>query len=77
MVTIYNRTATRTTKSAGKSWVIGFRGLSTDEKPTNVGENSTFLELDTGVGYYFSNGAWHVFAEDKPEGMVISTALIG
>lgn len=33
-------------------------GLSTDEKPTNVGENMLFLELDTGNFYYFDGTAW-------------------
>lgn len=34
-----------------------FKGLSTDEKPTNCGINSLFYELDTGIFYYF-NGVW-------------------
>ena len=36
-----------------------FLGKSTDEKPTNVGENSLFLELDTGTIYYFSGNQWN------------------
>lgn len=36
-----------------------FRGLSTDDKPTeNVATNSLFLELDTGDFYYFDDGEW-------------------
>ena len=30
-------------------------GLSTDNKPTNVGVNSIFLELDTGDFYYLDD----------------------
>lgn len=36
-----------------------YRGLSTDEKPTdNVTINSLFLELDTGDFYYFDGEQW-------------------
>ena len=35
-----------------------FSGLKTDAKPTDCGENSLFLELDTGDVYFFSGGAW-------------------
>ena len=59
------------------SYVSAFRGLSTDTKPMNVAVNSTFLELDTGKGFYFCNGAWHEYAENKPDGMVVTSALIG
>ncbi len=34
-----------------------FKGLSTDEKPTDCGINSLFYELDTGDFYYF-DGVW-------------------
>ena len=54
-----------------------FRGLSTDTKPTNVPENSLFMELDTGVGYYFSAGEWKVYGEDRPEGLSVSAAIVG
>lgn len=54
-----------------------FRGLSTDTKPTNVPENSLFMELDTGVGYYFSGGEWKVYAENKPEGYAVTAGIIG
>ena len=35
-------------------------GLSTDTKPTNVGNASTFYEMDTGALYMFDqeNGVW-------------------
>lgn len=32
-------------------------GTSLDNKPTNVGANSLFTELDTGDTYYF-DGTW-------------------
>lgn len=36
-----------------------WRGLSTDEKPTeNVAINDLFLEVDTGKGYYFNGSDW-------------------
>jgi hypothetical protein len=31
-----------------------YKGLSTDEKPTDCAINSIFLELDTGDFYYFT-----------------------
>ena len=43
---------------------LELKGLSTDTKPTEtfsgykVGENSVFIELDTGDIYYLSGGAW-------------------
>lgn len=37
------------------------KGLSTDEKPTNVPINTIFLELDTQVFYYFdTDEEWHI-----------------
>lgn len=33
-------------------------GLSTDTKPTDVWENSLFMELDTGKLFYFTGSAW-------------------
>ena len=46
-----------------------FAGLSTDDKPTEwhgfpVGENSLFMEQDTGVFYYFQNGSWVVVGSE-------------
>lgn len=35
-----------------------YKGLSTDEKPTDCGVNSIFLELDTGNFYYFDGETW-------------------
>lgn len=35
-----------------------FIGVSTDTKPTDVGTNSIFIELDTGDVYYFTGAAW-------------------
>lgn len=35
-----------------------YRGLSTDEKPTDAGENAWFYEQDTKSWYYFTDGAW-------------------
>lgn len=33
-------------------------GESTDEKPTNVEVNTLFLELDSGVFFYFDGEEW-------------------
>ena len=47
--------------------VMELIGLSTDTKPLStfegvpIGENSTFLELDTGDLYYLSAGTWKLF----------------
>lgn len=35
-----------------------YKGLSTDDKPTDCATNSIFLELDTGDFYYFTGEAW-------------------
>ena len=35
-----------------------YKGLSTDQKPTDCGINSVFLELDTGNFYYFTGATW-------------------
>lgn len=35
-----------------------YKGLSTDQKPTDCAVNSLFLELDTGDFYYFNGSAW-------------------
>lgn len=35
-----------------------YRGLSTDEKPTDAPDNSLFLEVDTGNFYFFDGTTW-------------------
>ena len=35
-----------------------YKGYSTDEKPTYAEVNALFLELDTGVFYYFDGTNW-------------------
>ena len=35
-----------------------YRGLSTDSKPTEAGENALFLEVDTGDFYGWNGTAW-------------------
>ena len=35
-----------------------FSGLSTDDKPTDAGMNSLFLELDTSDVYYWDGTGW-------------------
>ena len=35
-----------------------YKGLHTDQKPTDCGVNSLFLELDTGDFYYFNGTTW-------------------
>ena len=37
---------------------VEYKGLSTDNKPTDCGINSLFLELDTGDFYYFTGDSW-------------------
>lgn len=54
-------------------------GLSTDTKPVGkfsgytVGENSVFLELDTGTLYYFTGGAWTELGESGSGGDTYET----
>lgn len=45
------------------------RGLSTDTKPTRVPNGSTFIEIDTGLGFLFDEegGEW----VEIPEGSTI------
>ena len=38
---------------------LDLRGLSTDDKPTDVSVNTIFLELDTGDFYYFDGTEWN------------------
>ena len=35
-----------------------YKGLSTDNKPTDCGVNSLFWELDTNDKYYFTGETW-------------------
>ena len=37
---------------------VEYKGLSTDNTPTDCGVNSLFLELDTGDFYYFTGDSW-------------------
>lgn len=45
-----------------------YRGLSTDTKPTDVPVNAKFVELDTGVEYYFSEGTWNIAPSPSGDG---------
>ena len=40
-------------------------GLSTDEKPTDAEVNTIFLELDTGIFYYFTGTTWEKIGGDE------------
>ncbi len=67
MVTVNNKTANNTGTAA-----FELLGLSTDVKPTGkfsgytVGENSVYLELDTGDLFYFTEGEWIKIGEGVP-----------
>ncbi len=57
MVTISN--IKNTTAGAENENDYDFKGLSTDEKPTEgVAINSLFLELNTGNFYYYTGETW-------------------
>ena len=44
------------------------KGLSTDIKPVDhIGVNSLFLELDTGLFYYFDGTAWNRVGAVEPD----------
>lgn len=47
------------------------QGLSTDTKPTDVPENTLFLELDTNKFYYFANGGWAEVGTEAPTPMTV------
>ena len=42
-------------------------GLSTDSKPTSVGNGSVFIEVDTGNAFFFDaeNATWYPQAESE------------
>lgn len=69
MVTCSNRPKAWTAKSVTKGNCPTFMGLSTDEKPTNTGENSLFWELDTGKLYYYANSTWTEYTGDASVGI--------
>ncbi len=50
MISMYNK----------KDNVVELRGLSTDTKPTDVGNGSIYIEIDTGAMYMFDaqNKEW-------------------
>ena len=55
--------STGNTKRGGNPVLKDFRGLSTDEKPTdNLANGSTFYETDTREMYLFNavNGVWKI-----------------
>ena len=47
--------------------ITTYIGDSNDSKPTEVLENSMFLERDTGIVYYFDGSAWQVFGGSEEE----------
>lgn len=52
-----------------------YYGLSTDNKPTAVPENSMFTELDTGLEYYFSDGVWELVGGSVVDGSIQLSTL--
>ena len=63
-------------KQAGE---YNYKGLSTDTKPTNCAVNSLFLELDTGIFYFFTGTEWKdikekiTLGETEPTGTIAIT----
>jgi hypothetical protein len=48
----------------GQTFEGDYKGLSTDQKPTEtVQVNALFLELDTGDFYYFNGTTWKKIGE--------------
>ena len=58
MVTINNSQVTAKSGAVNDRFSYEFMGLSTDDKPTDCGINSLFLELDTSDVYYFDGENW-------------------
>lgn len=56
-----------------------YKGLSTDTKPLNCAVNSLFLELDTGIFYFFNGTEWKnineriALGESEPTGTITIT----
>lgn len=50
MVSIYSE---KVSLNDTKERILDLRGLSTDTKPTDVGNGSTFIEINTGDVYLF------------------------
>ena len=56
-----------------------YKGLSTDEKPLDCNVNSLFLELDTGIFYFFNGTEWKdisqgiTLGESEPTGTISIT----
>ena len=44
------------------------QGLSSDTKPTNVPNNTEFIETDTGSVYKVTSGTWSIFKSAMPKG---------
>lgn len=62
MVTILTRRAIK--NDIDGNYLCEASGLSTDAKPTEyISANSLFLELDTGVFYYFDGTEWKKVGE--------------
>ena len=66
-----------------KTWANGekqeyydVRGLSTDTKPNNVPNGSTFIEINTGKGYLF-NGAAKTWVEIPSGSQVVINPASG
>lgn len=53
-----------------------YRGLSTDTKPTDAPVNAKFVELDTGVEYYFSGGTWNIAPSPSGDGSGSSQPVV-
>lgn len=72
MVTVNSILGTRDAEKGAAEFE--FKGLSTDTKPTGVfggskvGENSLFLELDTGDAYYLNGGSWKLYSSGEGGG---------
>ena len=45
-------------KECKQAFEYEFKGLSTDDKPTDCAVNSLFWELDTNDTYYFDGENW-------------------
>lgn len=59
MISIYEKSNVRT-KQGVEEKEIEFRGLSTDEKPTTIGEEpiangTSFIEIDTGTVFLYDS----------------------
>lgn len=65
-------------RSNGLGVFYDCRGLSTDTKPTDVPNGSSFAEMDTGKGYMFDSATstWHEIPSGSSVVIPVATGVM-